>query len=236
MTSPLAAADLAVPGDWLDLLEENPPGPAADAAARDRFTDLVTATLPTATPETVTAATEALLAWRTHLQQHNVISHGVINVPLDEAGEPVDDPAPGHPRWACWHVLTAVIAVPPVSAELDLGAFVAGALGQHLDPQASYVESFATDLGCGTGLLLQPALDPAALQEAGAIATTNDAARFGLAAGLTCPPGGGLGLLVTGACLDPAETVPLAALVANIAARSRVPAAEDAMADAERVS
>ncbi|MGQ0630260.1 MAG: hypothetical protein ACT4P1_04400 [Sporichthyaceae bacterium] len=227
--------ELCTPHDWVELLAENPPGPEADAAARARFFDLIQTALPTADPTIAHAGAEALMAWRARMLSQGVISHGVINVPLDAAGDPLEAGAANIDRWACWHILTAVLHVPPISPELDLGEFVARVLGQHLDPSGSYLESFVTEVGCGTGLLLTPILDPSATADPNASGpptaetpdenlTTTHAppTHYGLAAALTCPPGGGTGLLVTGVCLDPVEIAALGAVVAVMAARSRV--------------
>lgn len=236
-----AAVDLYAPDDWVDLLEENPPGAAGDAVARARFVDLIQAALPTADPTIASAGAEALMSWRARMEEQGVISHGMINVPLDAAGEPLEAGAADIDRWACWHILTAVLRVPPISPELDLGEFVARVLGQHFDPAGSYLESFVTDMGCGTGLLLTPELDPSttadpnasrppAAETAGEDLTTTHGppTHYGLAAALSCPPGGGTGLLVTGVCLDPEEIAALGAVVAVIAARSWVlPAAAE---------
>ncbi|MGQ0464266.1 MAG: hypothetical protein ACT4QG_02985 [Sporichthyaceae bacterium] len=222
---PPGLAELYLPADWLDLLDDGP-GPDADQAAGVRFAQLIATTLPGAGPELVAAGAQALLAWRARLLGRGVIGHGVVNVPLDEHGEPTTT-APGidHDRWACWHVLVGVVALPPTVAELDLGEFLARVLGHRLDPACSYLEAFPTAMGCGTGLLLQPALlpGPLAVPESPAPDPAPGAGpHYGLTAALSFAHGGGCGLLVTGVCLDPDQLVGLGALVALIAGRSRL--------------
>lgn len=228
--------ELYRPADWFDLLEEGPRGPEADAAAERRFAELITGTFSKADGATRDAAVASLLAWRAGMLDAGLVSHGVVNCPRDLEADP-DEAARrvvesgDMSAWTTWHVLTAAVDVPSAPAELDLGEFFARVLGRETDPDACYVESFDTEMGCGFGLIAQPTfpsaadavsvllLDPVAL---GVDAPSTGPVQYGLAAALTTSPGGGPGLLVTGMCVDPEQVLEVAGLVALIAGNSRV--------------
>lgn len=210
-------------------------------------------TYPRADLVTVEAAVDGLMAWREVVMGHGVLSHGIVNCPYifdADVGPAVASGATpgastaGRPGWASWHVLTAVVRIPPVSPEFDLGELLARLVGAQLDPEAAAVESFTTVMGCGTGLVLQPSISvPAdaaqawngiarALAEEGIDSPGANSLRYGLAAALAFPAGGGLGLLVTGMCMDPRQVLEVAGLVAVIAGRSHVGNLDDANSEA----
>lgn len=237
--------DLFLPTDWLDVLDGRVSGPEVESRARARFADLIATTLPTADSGTVAAAVEALMTWRVSMLALGAVGYGIVSTPVDHSGEPISiEAADAATPWVCWHVLVCAVAIPPAPAEADLGELLARALGRCIDADVAHVESFATDMGCGMGLLAQPAIDravgifdpadvdPATGEPSGAltgpvpVASEHLPARYGLAAALTCAPGGGTGLLVTGVCLDPGQLLSLGSLIAVIAARSRIEAEE----------
>lgn len=237
--------ELFVPHDWFDLLADTPPGPEADADADARFAQLLAETFPAMDKATLDAGVDALLALRAAMFDAGIISHGVVNCPRDPAADPAEAArrvveSGDRSTWVTWHVLSALIEVPAVTPELDVGELMARLLGQDLDPDASHVESFATEMGCGTGLIMQPTFPSAAAavaagQPQGADAVANldlpdpgpEPVRFGLAAALASAPGGGPALLVVGMSVDPTQVLELGCLVAAIAGNSRIHAASD---------
>lgn len=247
MQSVTGEFSLYLPADWLDLLADGP-GPEADDAARGRFFDLAAATYPRADRMIIEATVDGLMAWRSVVLSRGVVSHGVVSCPFpaDTDAEAPLAPEPGadSKSRASWHVLTAILRVPRLSPDCDLGELLARMVGAQLDPGGSYIEAFTTDMGCGVGLLLQPTIPAetgaatsawdqvaSTLAENGVTTTTQTSRRYGLAAALAFPAGGGPGLLVTGICMDPTQLLELAGLVAVIAGRSKVwPVAADSEA------
>lgn len=223
--------ELYLPQDWVDLLADGPCGPDADAEAEVRFAELLANAFPLMDQAMRDAGVEGLLAWRRAMLDAGLVSHGVVNCPRDAEGDVAEAArrliASGDPSaWSTWHVLTSVVDVPAAPAELDLGEFIVRVLGQRMDLEACYLESFSTEMGCGIGLIVQPpisgAADAASALLPGLDRRDTGSTHYGLAAALTTGAGGGPGLLVAGMCVDPEQVLELAALVAMIAGNSRV--------------
>lgn len=200
------AVDLYVPGDWFDVLADE----TVDAA-RKRFADLVDQSYPRADPSHRAAFVQVLLDWRELMLDAGALVHGLVSAPTPDGGH------------ASWQVLVGPAPVPD-SNEVDLATLITRVLGQELDPQAAVVESFETDLGCGVGLIAQPEIAPptdlpAEIAALGVAAT--EPVRVGMAAGLSFPPQGGLGILAVGVSFDPNQVLELAAIIAVIAGRAR---------------
>lgn len=210
--------ELFLPTDWYDVLADDLPGPEGDAAARARFLELLTSALPEADAVLIRDGAEALMGWRAAMWEQGVISHGIVNCPFDPdaAADPL--PTSDGTGWVSWHILTAVVEFPPVSPDLNLGELLARMVGQKFSA-SSYVESFETDLGHGTGVLMRPELVPAEGANPGGPGVRR---CYGLAVAAASPSGGGTGLLVSGVCLDPEHLLEVAGLVAVIAGKSRV--------------
>jgi hypothetical protein len=202
----LGVVDLYAPQDWFDVLaDDNEP-------TGEHFADLVARTCPQASREVQGAMVQSMLAWRAALRDQGALAHGVVSAP---------HPAGGH---AAWHVLAGVVDLPEAQ-DVDLAAVLVRQMEHDLDPEASWVESFETDMGLGVGFLAQPGISPDITLLAGMPTPVGAEAapvRFGLAAALACPPTGGFGLLVVGACVDPGHVLELAAVVAIIAGRSTI--------------
>lgn len=207
---------------------------------------MIASTFPAMDKATVDAGVDALLALRASLLDAGIISHGVVNCPADDEADPAEvmrrvAETGDTSQWRSWHILSAVVTMPAIPLEVDTGELIARMLGQDLDPDASHVESFATEMGCGTGLILQPEFPSAAdAAAAGGPAATDlltdldldgvepGPARYGLAVGLSTPLGGGASLLAVGMCMEPGQVLEVAALVAAIAGNSRVHPADAA--------
>lgn len=143
-------------------------------------------------------ALQALLSWRA---RPGLLSYGLVEVHQNGLD-------------ATWHVLTSVVPVPR-HPEVDPAAVLSRLLGSA-SPDA-YVEVFDTGQGRAVGMLeeLVPVLPDGA----------SAASASGRATVLALPRDVGLGLLVVGVCVDPAQLPDLAALVTLIATRSTVGAA-----------
>lgn len=199
--------EVPVPGDWLDLLE------GSEDEARERFTELVTDGNPRASAEQRDAVVGGMLDWRRFLLDQGAAMHGVVHAPHPDGGH------------ATWQVLGAVMPM-PTAGEVDLAELVSRVLGSRIDPDASVVETFETDLGTGVGLIAQPEIQPTAdlppeLSALGVMPA--GPVRVGLAVAMAFPHTGGFGFLVMGMSVDPNQVLEVAAITAVIAGRARRP-------------
>ncbi|MDI6519203.1 MULTISPECIES: hypothetical protein [Streptomyces] len=202
------AVNLYAPTDWFDLVED-----ISEDSARARYEDLINRSYPQHEPSVRADFTAALLTWREILRKQGLISYGLVTVPAKDGGP------------AVWQIMAAVVDVPTVQADLDLGEVAVRLLGEELEGRAAYTESYPTQMGLGLGIISQPVMSPegdltlfpAEEAQSGADASVG---RIGLAVSLSCPPGGDHGLLVVGNCLDPEQVVPLAGVVAVIGGNS----------------
>lgn len=201
------SVDLLLPGDWFDLLADE-----TAEAARERFADLVTRSYPRADATTCNALVQAMLDWRKFLLDGGAVVHGLVHAPTPDGDH------------ATWQVLAGATPL-PAAGEVDLATLITRVLGQQLDPQATVVESFETDLGSGIGIIAQPEIAPPTdmppeMAALGVVAT--HPVRVGLAGALAFPPEGGMGLLVVGMSVDPEQVLELAAVIAVIAGRAKL--------------
>lgn len=217
--------ELYVPNGWIDLLGAGS-NVDDDHVARCNFAELLQQTLPALSPAEIEQCAEALLGWRRQLLALGAVSHGIVNCPAELRTVQPNQRVDGGPRWNAWHIVTAVTALPSLSSDVDLGELLARLIGSGLPHGAAHTESFATDMGCGAGLILQPPLASVSANQRDLIETDlpspGEALRYGLAAALACRPGGGPALVVVGVCIDPEQVLDLAAVVAVIAGRSTV--------------
>lgn len=197
--------DLFVPGDWFDVLADD-----TAEAARKRFADLVDQSYPQADSNQREVFVQVLIDWREFMLEAGALVHGLVSAPTSDGGH------------ASWQVLVGGTEVPD-SGEVDLATLITRVLGQELDQQATVVETFETDLGSGVGVIAQPEIAPptglpAEIAALGVAAT--EPVRVGLAACLSFPPRGGLGVLAVGMAFDPNQVLELAAITAVIAGRA----------------
>ncbi|MFF8655440.1 hypothetical protein [Streptomyces huasconensis] len=195
----LGSYTLYVPQDWFDLLEDG----SDRERTRSRCTEMVSLAYPTVTPERQAEFVDALMAWHESLLASGTILYGIASGPMPEDADAI----------ANWQVMAGVVDVPTVSEELDIGSLLAAAYGSQTD-EPSYQESFTTDLGIGFGFITQSTIRTGPDDE------TAQSAEIGLAGALTCPPGGGKGILFIGVSLDPRHVVELAGLLALMAHHS----------------
>ncbi|MGW6026447.1 hypothetical protein [Streptomyces sp. NPDC055099] len=198
---PLGTVQLFVPQDWFDLLEDG----ADRDATRKRCTEIVQKTYPTVPRERQAQFVDALMAWYGHLLSSGTVLYGIASGPLPGEAKTI----------ANWQVMAGVIDVPAVSEELDIGALLA-TVAEPQTEEPSYQESFTTDLGIGFGLITQSTIQTP--QEDGDDESLS--AQIGVVRALTCPPGGGRGILFIGVSLDPSHVGELAGLLAVMAHRS----------------
>ncbi|MFD5052757.1 hypothetical protein [Streptomyces tendae] len=199
---------LYTPTDWFDLVAD-----VDENSAQARCEDLINRSYPEHEPSVRADFTAALLAWRRILREQGLITYGLVSVPAKHGGP------------AIWQIMAAVVDVPSVQADTDLSEIAVRLLGDELEGRVAYTESYPTRMGLGLGIISQPVMSPEGelnlfpSEEAQAGAETSTG-RIGLAVSLSCPPGGGHGLLVVGNCLDPEQVVPLAGVVAVIGGNS----------------
>ena len=197
MLPPLARADLALPEGWTDLLLD-----VDDEGAPGHYLGLAEAAFPGAGSALLEQVRDGLLRWRAVLQQHQVLSSGIVS-------QPATDDAPA----VQWQVLTALVELPAWSHELDLGAVLATLFAEAGDSTV-HAEAFPTDLGLGFGVLALPTLT--FTRSALGLEQVPPPLQVGLALGLTAAPGSRAGLLTMGTCLDPEQLVELGAVVATV--------------------
>jgi hypothetical protein len=197
--TPLGSYALYVPQDWFDLLEDG----ADRETTRRRCTEMVSRAYPTVTRERQSEFVDALMAWHECLLAGGTILYGIASGPMPEDSDAI----------ANWQVMAGIVDVPTVSEELDIGSLLAAAYGSQTD-EPSYQESFTTDLGIGFGFISRSTIRTGLDDE------TAQSAEIGLAGALTCPPGGGKGILFIGVSLDPRHVMELAGLLALMAHHS----------------
>ncbi|MGW7085914.1 hypothetical protein ACWGH2_20825 [Streptomyces sp. NPDC054871] len=197
----MGTVKLFVPQDWFDLLEDG----ADRDATRRRCTEIVQRSYPTVPQERQAQFVDALMAWYEHLLTGGTVLYGIASGPLPGDAKAI----------ANWQVMAGVVDVPAVSEELDIGALLAASYGSQTD-EPSYQESFTTDLGIGFGAVTQSTIQTP--PDDGDDETLS--AQIGVVRALTCPPGGGKGILFVGVSLDPSHVGELAGLLAVMAHRS----------------
>lgn len=211
--SEIGRVALYTPTDWFDLLAER----EDTETNHQRFRELIDRSYPHESSHRRRDFTAALLYWRKAMLSQGLITQGIIAIPEEDKAGP-----------AIWQISAGVVEVPPVSNDLNITALMERQLGAELHDREVYLESFPTQMGLGFGVISQPefshdgtfdAFPPLHGSFAGASQTPKQL-RIGQAVVLATPPGGGLGLLVTGYCLDPAQVLPLAAVVATIGGKS----------------
>lgn len=208
--SALGQVALYVPNDWFDLLTDG----EDTAAIRRYFREMIDRSYPHEGCHVRKDFTEALLFWRASLLRQGMITQGIVAVPEDVDNGP-----------ATWQISAGVVEVPAVSDDLNITALMERQLGSELQDREVYLESFPTEMGLGFGVISQPEYSHDGTFDAfpplrDPRPRTSDTPRIGQAIVLATPSGGGLGLLVIGYCLDPEQTLALAAVVATIGGKS----------------
>ncbi|MEV0323614.1 hypothetical protein ACIBKX_13570 [Streptomyces sp. NPDC050658] len=215
LTVPRGEVSLFAPTDWLDLLADG----QDDEAAQERIEQLVARAYAHRDQETRAAVTETFGAARRLFLDDGMITCGLITLPATAEDGPVT-----------WQICAGVIDVSPLDPDINAGEVLSRHFGRRLEGKQVYVESFPTEMGTGFGLVSQPGVHPSGEVDTfpelpppgGAPVSSRYMAQSGMAAALSCPVGGGSGLLVVGTCLDPEQVVSLAALVALICGKSTV--------------
>jgi hypothetical protein len=208
----LGSVRLALPGEVLDLLAS----PDA-ASARQHFETTVADLFPGLGPHHRELMVTGLLGWREKALSQGELMHGFVSLPPGSSqGDVTFDSA------VSWQVLAGVVEVPR-TGDVDPGEIVSRYLGQQLDPDSAYVESFPTRMGWGAGLLTTLPLGlPAEVQQS--LVDRGFPLRLGVALAVAAPVDSPYGLLVIGLCLDGETTVDLGSLVAYIAGQSVIDA------------
>ncbi|MEU6678217.1 hypothetical protein [Streptomyces sp. NPDC046925] len=192
---------LCVPSGWFDLMTEGDDR----EATRARCAELIRLTYPHTPADRREEFTDVLMFRYDHLFASGVLMNGVVTAPLPDTN-----------AQAIWEIYAGIVAVPPGPPELDLGALLSRVFDDAFAESMSYIEQFTTDMGLGIGFMTQLPYDVPASW----VADAPPDLRTGLAGVLSCPPEGGLGLLVMGTCLNPDQVQDLAGLVAVIAGHS----------------
>jgi hypothetical protein len=186
-----------------------------DADVRRGLGEMYQQMMPRLQPEDRDTLVEGLMAWRARLEEHGVVSHGVVNIPT---GTVVDGESIGTP--VHWHLLTAVVHLPGLD-ELHGGEVLHRMVAGEFDPEYYYDESFTTAQGWGYGVVTSLPVTPPAGVAADVLPVFE---VLGVSAALTADPDG-LGLLTIGLAFDAERTVQMASLVAGIISSSTVTAA-----------
>ncbi len=211
--SEIGRVALYTPEDWFDLLADG----EDTAAIHRRFQELIDHSYPHESSHVRRNFTDALLYWRTSMLRQGIIAQGVVAVPEDNENGP-----------ATWQINVGVVDVPSTSDDLNITAVMERQLASELQDRDVYLESFPTEIGLGFGVISQPRFSPDSTFDAfpplrdpsTSALQSPERLRIGQAVVLATPPGGGLGLLVIGHCLDPEQVLPLAAVVAIIGGKS----------------
>ncbi|MEV8016828.1 hypothetical protein AB0O76_10865 [Streptomyces sp. NPDC086554] len=215
LPTPLGEVSLFAPTDWFDLLTDG----QDDEAAQARIEQLVAQAYAHRDQGIRDSIADTFGTARRLFLDDGMISCGLIALPTTEEDGPVT-----------WQICAGVIDVSPLDPDINAGEVLSRHFGERLEGKQVYVESFPTEMGTGFGLVSQPGITPSGEVDTfpelpppgGAPVSSRYAAQLGMSAALSCPVGGGSGLLVVGNCLDPEQVVSLAALVALICGKSKV--------------
>ncbi|MGW7085928.1 hypothetical protein ACWGH2_20895 [Streptomyces sp. NPDC054871] len=215
LRTPIGEAALFVPTDWFDLLTDG----RDEERAAIRIKELVTLAYAHRPPDVQSSITDTFHAARRLFLDDGMISCGLITLETTDEDDAVT-----------WQICAGVIEVSPLDPDISAGEVLARHFGEQLEGKQVYVESFPTAMGTGFGLVSQPGIHasggvdtfPELPADGGAPVSSRYAAQLGMAAALSCPVGGGSGLLVVGTCFNPEQVVSLASLVALICGKSTV--------------
>jgi hypothetical protein len=199
---------LALPGEVLDLLES-----PDEESARVHFRSTVADLFPGLDAEDRELMVRGLLGWREKALGRGQLMQGFVALPAGATDGDVT-----FESQVVWQVIAGVVEVPR-TGDIDAGEIVSRYLGQQVDPETAYVESFPTRMGWGAGLLTTVPLLPSPAR-ADDLAARGFPGRLGLALAVSARVDAAYGLLVIGLCLDGETTVDLGSLVAYVAGQS----------------